>query len=313
MLKVPKRRLSCVAIAALVGVSGVGSLSARGQPSADEAVPPPPQPPSGQIESAFEAAAARGSAQLDGVEEPSFAGGGGIPADQMLIPPGVEGAPYPSSYGGYCYVGPHPSDPRVTPGDTWDPTDGQHVRSYPPLDLRLFSYQDGCYYFIGDPHDFGYEGPAYSYYGAHPVLSTYGGGWCFMIGGHAHAWAPWSSQFAVVGPWYTWRGVYDPFFWTYWPYYSAYYRAYYPRYYSRGRFYTSGGYRTAPAFGRGYAGAVWTYPGVIQRLPSSSLATQRAFAPVGPARPPFVSAPASRGFAPSGSSRTAGGARGGRR
>jgi hypothetical protein len=162
-----------------------------------------------------------------------------------LIPPDVESAPYQATAGGYCYVGPHPADTRVVPGASWDPTTGQHVRPYPPLDTRLFAYHNGCYYFTGDPRDFGYAGQSYAYYGAHPVLAAYGGGWCFMMGGHAHLWAPWSPYFTVVGPWYYWQGAYDPFFWTYWPYYSFYYRSYYPHYYGGGRFYR-GGYRVAP-------------------------------------------------------------------
>jgi hypothetical protein len=215
------------------------------------------------------------SQQTVGLEGDGQDGSGVASADPMPVPPGVEGAASPASYGGYCYVGPHPTDPRVSPGDTWDPTEGQHLRPYPPVDLRLFSHQNGCYYFIGDPHDFGYGGPAYSYYGAHPVLAAHGGGWCFMIGGHSHAWAPWSTQFAVVGPWYYWRGVYDPFFWTYWPYYSAYYRAYYPHYYGGGRFYRGGGYRAAPPLGRGYQSRAWAGPSAV------SVAPVRPGAPLG--------------------------------
>lgn len=167
-----------------------------------------------------------------------------------LIPPGVENAPYATAEGGYCYEGPHPADTRVVPGPSWDPTAGRHIRSYPPIDTRLFAYRDGCYYFTGDPRDFGYAGQTYAYYGAHPLLPTYGGGWCFMMGGHAHLWSPWSPYFTVVGPWYYWRGAYDPFFWSYWPYYSFYYRSYYPHYYGGGRFYRGGGYRVAPPIHR---------------------------------------------------------------
>ena len=223
---------------------------------------------------ALGAGTARAQAQAQqttvGLEGDGQDGSGFATADPMPVPPGVEGAASQASYGGYCYVGPHPTDPRVSPGDTWDPTEGQHLRPYPPVDLRLFSYQNGCYYFIGDPHDFGYGGPAYSYYGAHPVLAAHGGGWCFMIGGHSHAWAPWSTQFAVVGPWYYWRGIYDPFFWTYWPYYSAYYRAYYPRYYGGGRFYRAGGYRTAPPLGRGYQSRAWASSTAVTIAPVRS-------------------------------------------
>jgi hypothetical protein len=156
------------------------------------------------------------------------------------IPPNVEGQAIQAQGGGYCFGGPHPA-----PGGGWEATTSPHMHDYAPFDMRLFSYHEGCYYFIGDPHDFGYTGESYSYYGAHPILDTYGGGWCFMIGAHTHWWRPWSSYFTVVGPWYYWNGPYDPFFWSYWPYYSFYYRSYYPSYYAGGRFFRT--WRAAPA------------------------------------------------------------------
>jgi len=156
------------------------------------------------------------------------------PEDEGPAPPIP---PYQAQGGGYCFEGPHPVDSRVEPGVTWDGTAGRHMHGYPPFDLRLFSFQNGCYYFIGDPTDFGYAGDTYSYYGAHPILGVYGGGWCFMIGPHRHFWRPWSPLFATVGPWFYWEGPYDPFFWTYWPFYHFYYRHHYPTYYSRGAFF----------------------------------------------------------------------------
>jgi hypothetical protein len=136
------------------------------------------------------------------------------------------------------------STASVEPGVTWDAATGRHVHGYPPFDLRLFSFQNGCYYFIGDPTDFGYAGNTFSYYGAHPILATYGGGWCFMIGPHRHFWRPWSPLFVTVGPWFYWEGPFDPFFWTYWPYYHFYYRSHYPHYYARGAFFR--GHAVAP-------------------------------------------------------------------
>ena len=187
------------------------------------------------------------------VDEPMVAQAGGaeaLPADYAPpdaveqtegpappIPPYVDEPPVPAEGGGYCFEGPHPVDSRVEPGVTWDNTPGRHMHGYPPFDLRLFNFQNGCYYFIGDPTDFGYAGQTYSYYGAHPILATYGGGWCFMIGPHHHFWRPWSPLFATVGPWYYWEGPYDPFFWTYWPFYHYYYRQHYPTYYSHGAFF----------------------------------------------------------------------------
>jgi hypothetical protein len=164
----------------------------------------------------------------------------GAPPEENPIPPNVEGQAIPAQGGGYCFGGPHPA-----PGGGWEATTSPHMHDYAPFDLRLFSLHDGCYYFVGDPRDFGYTGETYSYYGAHPILDTYGGGWCFMIGAHTHLWRPWSPYFTVVGPWYYWNGPYDPFFWSYWPYYSFFYRSYYPSYYAGGRFYRN--WRTAPA------------------------------------------------------------------
>ncbi len=188
------------------------------------------------------------------------------PEGSSLIPPNVEGDPYAVPGGGYCYVGPHPVDTRVQPGYAWDPTEGQHIRAYPPVDMRLFSLADGCYYFTGDPRDFGYEGQTYPYYGAHPILAEYGGGWCFMMGGHSHLWRPWSPYFTVVGSWNYWQGPYDPFFWAYWPYFSFYYRSYYPHYYGGGRFYRGGGYRVAPPI-RSVPASAWRGAGPGRAAP----------------------------------------------
>src|SRR2546421_539859 len=126
----------------------------------------------------------------------------GFPYTPPPIPPNVEEAPVAGPGGGYCYAGAHPVDNRSAGGSSWDDTPGMHTHFYPPLDPRLFALRDGCYYFIGDPVDFGYTGQTYSYYGAHPLLDAYGGGWCFMIGPHTHPFGPWSSSFVVVGPWY---------------------------------------------------------------------------------------------------------------
>lgn len=167
--------------------------------------------------------------------------------DSPPIPPNAEAAPVAAPTGGYCYEGPHPVDTRVAPGAPWDPTEGRHLRPYPPFDVRLFAFRNGCYQFVGDPRDFGYTGPTHSYWGAHPVQDTHGGGWCFIVGGHNHRWQPWHNHFVVAGSWYYWQGAYDPVFWAYWPYWSVYYRSYYPRYYGEGRFYRNHHAGVAPA------------------------------------------------------------------
>jgi hypothetical protein len=129
------------------------------------------------------------------------------PPPGASVPPNVEQPPIAAAGGGgYCYGGPHPVDTRVAHGPAWDESQGTHLHPYPPFDLRLFVLRDNCYYFIGDPTDFGYRGQTYSYYGAHPVHDHYGGGWCFLIAGHRHWWRPWSPYFTVAGPWYYWYG-----------------------------------------------------------------------------------------------------------
>jgi hypothetical protein len=233
------------------------------------------------------------------------------------IPPFVEGPPVQASGGGYCFDGPHPVDSRVEPGVTWDSAAGKHIHPYPPFDLRLFSLENGCYYFIGDPTDFGYAGETYSYYGAHPILDVYGGGWCFMIGPHRHLWRPWSPLFVTVGPWFYWQGPYDPFFWTYWPYYHFYYRSHYPSYYGRGAFFRT--HLVAPrisvvprppryggAWHRGHRGVP---PAPRMGRPAPGGTRAGPLAPRGPApgrgvgiprtASPPPRGPAPRGFAPS--------------
>ena len=174
---------------------------------------------------------------------------GGEPLAEAAIPPQVQQGPQVHPEGGYCYAGSHPVDTRVEASESFHAATGSHLHPYPPVDLRLFSFHDGCYHFIGDPRDFGYQGQAYQYYGAHPVPT--GHQWCFMIGGHFHTWQPWSPYFVTVGPWFYWQGAYDPFFWSYWPYYAFFYQNYYPRYYAYGRFSRAGsGARTAPPIRR---------------------------------------------------------------
>jgi hypothetical protein len=182
------------------------------------------------------------------------------PPEVSNVPPHVEEAAIASNNGRFCFAGPHPADPRFAPGLSWDDSPGVHVHDYPPLDLRLFAFQNGCYSFIGDPTDFGYRGQTYAYYGAHPVLPAHGTDWCFMIGGHRHGWQPWSPYFVVAGPWFYWQGPYDRVFWNHWPYYATYYRHHYPTYYRGGRFARGGwrdrgrgGYAVAPPLGRGQA------------------------------------------------------------
>jgi hypothetical protein len=229
---------SLSALAGMVGLGLVWAGNAHAQ--AEQAPPPPPQAMPQDV-----APAPDQMAQMPGQgPAPAAAPDQGPPQQDYPIPPGIQGAAIPVQGGGYCFGGPHPA-----PGGGWEATPNPHVHNYAPFDLRLFAYHNGCYYFIGDPRDFGFTGQSYSYYGAHPIADEYGGGWCFMVGPHYHWWRPWSPYFTTVGSWYYWQGPYDPFFWTYWPFYSFYYRSYYPSYYAGGRYYR-GGFRAAPPIAR---------------------------------------------------------------
>jgi len=227
-----------------------------------------------------------------------------VAEEQPPIPPNIEGPAIQAQGGGYCYGGPHPA-----PGGGWEAVQNPHTHNYAPFDLRLFAFREGCYYFVGDPRDFGYTGQTYSYYGAHPIHDHYGGGWCFMVGGHYHWWRPWSPYFTVVGPWYYWYGAYSPYFWSYWPYYSFYYRSYYPSYYAGGRYFN--GYRVAPAITR-VPPTGWRGPGASTPARPGGMAGGTPGTPGGswrgtpPARPAqgYQGAPAAgggwRGSAPGG-------------
>ena len=235
-------------LSALVGMVGLGIAAAGSAHAQAEAAPPPP--PSQEV------APAPGQVQAPDQMQMQMQAGApdqGPPQQDYPIPPNVQGAAVPVQGGGYCFGGPHPA-----PGGGWEASPNPHVHNYAPFDLRLFSYHNGCYYFIGDPRDFGFTGQAYSYYGAHPIADEYGGGWCFMVGPHNHWWRPWSPYFTTVGSWYYWQGPYDPFFWAYWPFYSFYYRSYYPSFYAGGRYFR-GGFRAAPPIARVPAsvGAGW--------------------------------------------------------
>ena len=213
-----------------------------------------------------------------------------VPGQQQTapVPPAVEEPPVAVQGGGYCFGGPHPADGDASAGQTWDATPGRHIHNYPPMDLRLFAVQDGCYYFIGDPADFGYQGETFAYYGAHPVHASYGGGWCFMIGAHHHWWRPWSPYFVVAGPWYYWQGPYDPFFWNYWPYYAFYYHHHYPRFYAGGRYYVGG---------RGhYANGAWRGRAVAPAIGRVSAPAVRPTAPIPAGRPQAFGARPTQGF-----------------
>jgi hypothetical protein len=69
----------------------------------------------------------------------------------------------------------------------------------------------GQFYFVGDPTPFKYEGPRYSYYGAHPVVDAevHLGHpvYCYMKGAHSHWYQPApQAQFQFTGGAYWYVG-----------------------------------------------------------------------------------------------------------
>jgi len=132
--------------------------------------------------------------------------------------------------GQYTYFGPHPDGQGG-----FDATEGAHTHDYAPFDPYLFTQENGYYYFIGDPVDFGYAGnDVYGYYGPHPIALPYGGGYCYYGGYHRHRFAPWSRQFLVSNGWHVWNGPVSPWFMHYRDRYAQYFRDTYPRHFSGG-------------------------------------------------------------------------------
>lgn len=132
--------------------------------------------------------------------------------------------------GAYWYYGAHPD------GDGgWDATEGAHQHDYPPFDPYLFTQENGYYYFIGDPVDFGYAGnDVYGFYGPHPIALAYGGGYCYYGAAHRHRFAPWGNRFVNANGWYMYQGPVSPWFYQNRDRYSQYFRDVYPRHFRAG-------------------------------------------------------------------------------
>ena len=115
------------------------------------------------------------------------------------------------------YVSKHPLPKKVGRGFCYLTV--PHVHDYEPSDPRLYRQTDGQYYFVGDPAPFDYEGPRYSFYGAHPVADvdvrfgtpTY----CYLRGPHYHWYTPPpQAQFELRGGAYWYVGNYDPVYYS---------------------------------------------------------------------------------------------------
>jgi hypothetical protein len=124
------------------------------------------------------------------------------------------------SGGGFCYI------------------DAPHVHNFGPSEPRVYRQVDGEYYFVGDPAPYGYDGPEYVYYGAHPVVDASvelpGPIYCYLDGPHYHYYQPAvSAEFQLHGGAYFYVGTYAPVFQEERPRYAVINDVYRPMPYDR--------------------------------------------------------------------------------
>jgi hypothetical protein len=134
------------------------------------------------------------------------------------------------------YVSPHPVPHKF--GGGFCNIDVPHVHNYPPGDPRMYREQNGQFYFVGDPTPFQYEGPRYSYYGAHPVVDAevhFGHPvYCYMKGPHYHWYQPPpQAQFQFTGGAYWYVGNFPPAYYDERPRFAVVNEAYAPLPYVR--------------------------------------------------------------------------------
>ncbi|HEY3353068.1 MAG TPA: hypothetical protein VGQ83_07450, partial [Polyangia bacterium] len=214
------------------------------------------------------------------------------PAPEQAQPAPVEPEPQ------WRYAGPHAINAEA--GSGFCTVQGVHTHPYPPFDDRLFQEQNGSYYFLGDPVDFGYGGGSlYWYNAAHPIATGWGVGWCFIGFPHRHLYQPMGAFYSACGSYFCYTGPFDAWYWRWRPYYVGYWGAYYPRFYRGGAYYRT---HVAASPGR-WAHVGWRRPGGYARpLPGRGPVVGRG-APysrlphAGPAARPL--APSARPLAPS--------------
>jgi hypothetical protein len=134
------------------------------------------------------------------------------------------------------YVSKHPLPKKIGRGFCYITV--PHFHDYEPSDPRLYRQIDGQYYFVGDPAPFDYEGPRYSYYGAHPIADVdvhFGGPtYCYLRGPHYHWYAPPPQmQFELKGGAYWYVGNYDPVYYSERPHFVVINDVYAPVVYAR--------------------------------------------------------------------------------
>lgn len=134
------------------------------------------------------------------------------------------------------YVSRHPVPHKF--GGTFCTIDVPHVHNYPPGDPRMFREDNGQYYFVGDPSPFSYDGPRYSYYGAHPVVDAEihfsHPIFCYIKGPHYHWYQPPpQAQFQLSGGAYWYVGTFPQVYYDERPRYVVINEAYAPMPYAR--------------------------------------------------------------------------------
>ncbi|MGD0838709.1 MAG: hypothetical protein ABSB49_18895 [Polyangia bacterium] len=134
------------------------------------------------------------------------------------------------------YLSPHPVPHKY--GGGFCNINVAHVHNYPPDDPRLYRDIGGQLYFVGDPTPFQYQGPRYSYYGAHPVVdsgATLGQPvYCYLKGPHYHWYQPPAQAgFQFQGGAYWYVGAFPPPYYDDRPRYAVVNEAYAPIPYPR--------------------------------------------------------------------------------
>jgi len=129
--------------------------------------------------------------------------------------------PVPHKFGGgFCYI------------------NVPHTHNYFPEDARMYREARGQHYFVGDPAPFGYDGPRYSYYGAHPVFEAemrFGHPvFCYIKGPHFHWYQPPpQAHFELSGGAYWYVGTFPPAYYAERPRYAVINEVYAPMPYTR--------------------------------------------------------------------------------
>lgn len=113
---------------------------------------------------------------------------------------GLSAHPYHVHAGGpesviYYYYGEHPVNGLY--GDGFCFEESYHTHNYQPEYVDFYVFQEGYYYYIGDPWFFAYPYHLYWFYDPHPVVINLIVHWCYIDGPHTHAFAPEPVKFFV--------------------------------------------------------------------------------------------------------------------